>query len=140
MKNRKRPPGRYRSLYDVGTYASYWDEGERLSNKSMSKQALMKGVYRGKGPRGYQRSDERILEDINDRLFIDSFIDASGIEVQVNNCDVILLGTVQNRNAKRRAEDIAESVSGVKNVENRIRIAGTRVVGPVRSNVREELM
>ena len=77
---------------------------------------------RGRGPKGYRRSDERIREDVNDRLGDDYYIDASDIEVMVSNTEVTLTGTVQNRNDKRRAEDIAESVSGVSNVENRLRI------------------
>jgi hypothetical protein len=40
----------------------------------------------------------------------------------VTNAEVTLTGTVNNRNDKRRAEDIAESVSGVTNVENRLRV------------------
>jgi osmotically-inducible protein OsmY len=80
------------------------------------------GMHRGKGPRDYQRSDERINEDINDRLGDDSFIDASDVEVTVRDGEVILSGTVESRETKRTAEDIAESVSGVKNVENRLRI------------------
>lgn len=36
--------------------------------------------------------------------------------------EVTLKGTVDSRTAKRRAEDIAESVSGVTNVENRLRV------------------
>jgi hypothetical protein len=76
----------------------------------------------GKGPKGYQRSDERIREDINDQLSDDYEIDASEIEVKVSNGEVTLSGSVGERNVKRLAEDIAESVSGVKNVENRIRI------------------
>jgi len=77
--------------------------------------------YRGRGPKGYVRSDERIKEDVNDRLTDDSNIDASGIEVTVNNSEVTLSGSVNSRWAKRHAEDIAESVSGVKNVENRVK-------------------
>jgi osmotically-inducible protein OsmY len=62
--------------------------------------------------------------------------------VDVEKGDVILKGTVKNRDVKRRAEDIAETVMGVKNVENRLRVANTneRIVSPVRSNAREELM
>ena len=77
---------------------------------------------RGRGPKGYRRSDERIREDVNDCLGDDYYIDASDIEVTVSNTEVTLTGTVQNRTDKRRAEDIAESVSGVSNVENRLRI------------------
>jgi osmotically-inducible protein OsmY len=77
---------------------------------------------RGRGPRGYQRSDERIKEDINDRLSDDSFVDASDVDVDVTSGEVILTGSVDNRMAKRRAEDLAEAISGVRNVENRIRV------------------
>lgn len=78
--------------------------------------------YRGRGPKNYTRSDDRIREDINDRLSDDPWVDASDIEVTVNNGDVTLSGTVSERSDKRRAEDLAESVSGVKNVENRLRV------------------
>jgi len=79
--------------------------------------------YRGKGPKNYKRSDDRIQEDVNDRLADDPHIDASDIEVAVSNGgEVILSGTVSSRMAKRHAEDLAERVSGVTNVENRIRI------------------
>lgn len=77
---------------------------------------------RGRGPRGYQRSDERIKEDINDRLSDDSWVDATEVSVEVNRGEVVLSGTVDNRIEKRRAEDLAESISGVRNVENRIRV------------------
>lgn len=78
--------------------------------------------HRGRGPRGYTRSDERIREDINDRLTDDAYVDASDIEVTVSGCEVTLNGHVDNRNARRRAEDIAESVSGVRHVQNNLRV------------------
>ena len=78
--------------------------------------------HRGRGPKGYRRSDERIKEDVNDRLSDDYYLDASDVEVAVQNSEVTLTGTVNNRNDKRRAEDLAESVSGVTNVENRLRV------------------
>ena len=79
--------------------------------------------YRGKGPKGYRRSDERIKEDISDVFTDDRLLDASEVEVEVLDGEVVLLGTVSDRNAKRRAEDLAESVSGVKNLENRLRVS-----------------
>ena len=78
--------------------------------------------HSGKGPKGYNRSDDRIREDVNDRLSDNAYVDASEIEVQVSNGEVTLTGSVNERNAKRMAEDIAESVLGVRNVENRIRV------------------
>ncbi len=81
------------------------------------------GVYRGIGPKVYHRSDERIKDDINDRLSDDPYVDASDVEVLVENGEVTLSGRVMSKAIKRRAEDIAESVSAVSNVENRIRIS-----------------
>jgi hypothetical protein len=78
--------------------------------------------YSGRGPRNYHRSDERILDEINDQLTRDPRIDASDIEVRVNNGEVTLSGTVDHRNDKRLAEDIAESCSGVQDVQNQIRV------------------
>lgn len=78
--------------------------------------------HRGRGPRNYSRSDDRIKEDINDRLTDNFFLYASDINVEVNNGEVTLTGTVDSRYAKRLAEDIAEDVSGVKHMENRLRV------------------
>ncbi|HYG90709.1 MAG TPA: BON domain-containing protein [Azospirillum sp.] len=77
--------------------------------------------HRGRGPRGYTRSDERIREDVNDRLTDDPYVDASDVEVTVSACEVTLNGHVPHRSMKRRAEDIAESVSGVTHVQNNLR-------------------
>lgn len=76
----------------------------------------------GRGPRDYTRSDERIREDINDRLTDDWYLDASSITVAVSGGEVTLTGTVNRREDKRRAEDLAEAVSGVKHVQNNLRI------------------
>lgn len=78
--------------------------------------------HRGRGPKGYTRSDDRIREDVCDRLSDDPRLDASDIEVMVSEGEVTLTGTVSARDAKRRAEDCAEDVSGVKNVQNNLRV------------------
>lgn len=80
-----------------------------------------RGPFAGKGPRGYVRSDERIREDVSDRLSDDDELDASDITVTVSKSEVTLEGSVPDRHSKRRAEDIAESVSGVTEVHNRLR-------------------
>ena len=78
--------------------------------------------HRGRGPRGYARSDDRIREDVNDRLTDDPYIDASEIDVTVSNCEVTLSGTVDDRRTKRRAEDMVETISGVRHVQNNLRV------------------
>lgn len=100
-----------------GNYGS-----NRGSYNSQQWQSQQEPKYRGVGPRNYQRSDERILEDVNDRLNDNPYIDASDIQVDVKNGEVILEGTVESRWSKHHIEDIADSVSGVKDVENHIHI------------------
>lgn len=82
------------------------------------------GTHRGRGPRGYRRSDERIREDVSDRLTEDAWLDASDIEVSVQAGEVTLSGTVRQRADKRRAEDAADHVSGVTHVQNNLRVGG----------------
>jgi hypothetical protein len=77
--------------------------------------------FRGRGPKGYRRSDERIREDVNDRLTDHQYLDASDIDVSVKEGEVTLSGKVFDRADKRLAEDVAESVTGVKNVQNNLR-------------------
>ncbi|UQV19378.1 BON domain-containing protein [Brevundimonas albigilva] len=81
---------------------------------------------RGRGPRGYTRSDERIREDVSDRLSDDWRVDASDIEVTVAAGEVTLSGTVGSREDKRRAEDITDDCSGVKHVQNNLRVKDRR--------------
>jgi hypothetical protein len=54
---------------------------------------------------------------------------ATDIEVEVRSREVTLSGQVANRMAKRRAEDIAESVSGVTHVQNNLRIRQDTGIG-----------
>ena len=83
--------------------------------------------YRGRGPKGYRRSDERIKEDVNDRLTDHPYLDAGDIVVSVKESEVTLSGTVDDRTDKRVAEDVAESVSGVTNVQNNLRVKREQV-------------
>jgi osmotically-inducible protein OsmY len=97
--------------------------GDEDAERRRRADEIRRGIYAGRGPRGYQRSDERIREDINDRLTDDWYIDASDVEVVVNKNMVTLSGRVESREEKRRAEDIAESVSGVTDVSNQLRVS-----------------
>lgn len=99
-------------------YSWMGDEGAEQRRRA---DAMRSGHY-GRGPKGYTRSDERIREDVSDRLTDDWRVDASNIEVSVSNGEVTLSGTVDSREAKRRAEDCVENVSGVRNVQNNIRV------------------
>ena len=78
--------------------------------------------YRGQGPTGYTRSDERIREDACDALTDDWDVDARQISVSVNDGEITLDGTVPSRQQKRRAEDCVEYLSGVRHVQNNLRV------------------
>ena len=78
--------------------------------------------HAGRGPKGYTRSDDRIREDVNDRLTDDWRLDASNIEVTVTEGEVMLAGFVSSRDDKHRAEDMIENISGVKHVQNNLRV------------------
>lgn len=81
-----------------------------------------RGPYTGRGPRGYQRSDERIREDVCERFSQHGMLDATDVDVIVVTGEVTLRGTVPSRWAKREAEDLTESVSGVRDVHNELRV------------------
>jgi osmotically-inducible protein OsmY len=114
--------GQERNWWDRATdEVSSWfgdDEAEYRRREDERRQ----GQHRGRGPRNYARSDDRIREDVSDRLTDDTWIDASEIEVTVSGGEVTLAGFVTGRSDKRRAEDLAESVSGVTHVQNNLRV------------------
>jgi osmotically-inducible protein OsmY len=82
------------------------------------------GQHYGKGPKGYQRSDERIKEMISERLHDDPEIDASEVSITVQGGKVTLDGTVDSRHCKNAIEDIAEQF-GVQDVQNNLRVQKT---------------
>lgn len=79
--------------------------------------------YRGRGPKNYRRSDERIRETVNELLTDHDGVDATEIDVVVENGEVTLNGMVGSRWEKRLAEDIAASCRGVSDVHNRLKVA-----------------
>ncbi|WP_418225414.1 BON domain-containing protein [Burkholderia pseudomallei] len=74
------------------------------------------------GPKGYTRSDERIREDICERLAYAFDLDVSDVSVEVNGGRVELQGTVPERWMKHEIEDIADNCMCVRDVDNRVRV------------------
>ena len=123
-------PAYYRSSYTAlgpNTYRStapaprdYNDTGTYAQSQNW---------FTGRGPRGYQRSDERIREDVCDRLCDDPLVDATEIDVAVKGGEVTLTGNVRERADKRRVEDVIENVSGVREVHNNLHVGVGREQG-----------
>ena len=103
-----------REMGDRGAYERRWWE-ERYGRPRWHERQL------GRPPRGYQRSDERVKEDLCDRL-MHSWIDADDVVVDVRAGEVTLTGTVEDRASKRAIEDVADDILGVKDVHNQIRV------------------
>jgi hypothetical protein len=76
----------------------------------------------GKGPKGYQRSDMRIKDEACEILTRDWELDASDIEVDVEDRCLILRGEVASRDDKRLAEALVEDISGIDDVQNQLKI------------------
>jgi hypothetical protein len=90
--------------------------------------------YSGRGPRGYQRGDERIREDICDRLTEDPRIDASDVDVHVESAEVTLTGSVRTRDEKHFTESVIERIAGVREVNNNLKVKPPdEVLGTARS-------
>jgi osmotically-inducible protein OsmY len=76
--------------------------------------------------------DERIQGDLNDRLAAELPDDVAQIQVNVTHGEVTLAGTVDTSEARRRAENVAESTAGVVSVMNDLRVrqpGGTGATG-----------
>jgi osmotically-inducible protein OsmY len=132
--------GRYEEFGDAGSRSqSFGGMPRGFGSQGSRRGQLMgqQGRFSGRGPKGYQRSDERIREDVCDRLMSDGEIDASNLTVQVKSGEVTLEGSVDSKEAKRCAEDIAEDVSGVREVQNRLRVERHRQEGSETQSTRQ---
>lgn len=111
------PGARHPDHYDAS--GGYFDD--QRSRREQRREPDTRASGRGKGPKNFTRSDERILEDVCHALE-DCDVDASQIEVRVTNGEVTLEGHVADRRDKREAEDVCADTRGVKQVHNLLRI------------------
>lgn len=134
---RGRGPARFRpSRFDVGRFpginrygeerihpSSYEDErGMRHWSDDLRSEASQERNFRGKGPKNYIRTDERIKEAVCERLTYSHDVDATDFEVHVSEGLVTLSGTVNSRQEKRLAEYLIEDLPGVVDVHNHLTV------------------
>lgn len=119
----ERMPESYSGRGRYGDYEFGQPEGAYVEPSPMyTESRWVQGPHAGRGPRSYQPSDERISEDVCERLTRHGQIDPTDVEVSVDNGEVTLEGTVDSRRTKRMVEDVAETVQGVRDVHNRLQI------------------
>ena len=110
-----------------GTYGQQAQQGQQgqmsqqtgMQGRGGQQQMMQRGPHTGKGPK---RSDQHIDDEVRRHLTQHGNLDASNIDVKVNNGEVTLTGTVDSRQSKRMAEQVVDSVPGVKDVTNQLKI------------------
>lgn len=76
------------------------------------------------------RADERISEEVYQRLAQHGQLDARSINVRVQNGEILLQGIVSSHHDKGLAEDIARAVPGAAGVDNQLRLSEAGVKQP----------
>lgn len=115
--------GEGRSWWDrtKNQVASFFGDEDAQRRSDWDQRADSHG-HRGRGPKGYKRSDDRISEEVHQRLTDDPWVDATHINVEVKDCEVTLSGNVSDREERRRAERCVEDIWGVSHVQNNLRV------------------
>src|SRR5688500_12730171 len=89
---------RRNTYYAADNATPFWEVGPEREDTTPS--------FAGVGPRNYRRSDERIEEEVVQRLAEADWVDAADVEVEVSDGVVTLEGEVDTRAARRGAEDL----------------------------------
>ena len=103
-------------------YGNYGEDRAYGEREHGERERGVRGGFRGRGPSGYRRTDPRLHELVCEALTDDDRVDASHIDVRVENGEVTLTGTVEDRQQKRCAEDAIEQIGGIRDVHNQIRV------------------
>jgi osmotically-inducible protein OsmY len=103
-------------------------DGKRVGRAGESEVAAERRVAPGHsrvgtGPLGRRRSDDSLAAEIHEILTQDPELDTTDIEVEVAGGAVTLTGTVDSGDARLLAEELVESLTGVREVHNRLRVA-----------------
>lgn len=117
------------SRYGRTGYEDYGVEAGRnfrqrphMSRYAATASSAAYGRERPAGPKNYTRSDERVREEVCERLAHAPGIDVSDVTVAVAAGVVTLTGSVDNRRIKYEIEDIVDDTYGVSDVVNQIHV------------------
>jgi hypothetical protein len=102
--------------------ASVQSENASFSERQEVYENESRAGFSGRGPKNYRASGDPIYEEINRRLIENDLIDASDIEVEVNDGRVVLSGYVDDFESKHLAEYLTRDVVGVLELENNLLI------------------
>lgn len=83
---------------------------------------LAPGPYTGMGPKAYDSAGDPLGQEAALRLTQHGQVDASNIEITVDNGTVLLEGTVASEEVKRLAEEAIRTLEGVHDVQSSLRV------------------
>ena len=83
---------------------------------------LVPGPYSGLGPKGYNDAGDPTGQEVASRLTQHGQVDASNIEITIDNGEVLLEGTVDSEETKRLAQEALESIVSVGSVQNLLQV------------------
>ncbi|WP_455287867.1 BON domain-containing protein [Cupriavidus necator] len=104
-----------------GEYSEYGEYGGYAPGERGVPSTRWEGQRRP-GPKNYRRDDDRVHDEVCNRLAREDELDVSEVSVRVQDGVVTLEGHVTDRDTKYEIEDIAEHVFGVQDVINHIRV------------------
>jgi hypothetical protein len=99
--------------------------GDNRTERPGEREGFFRRIFK-RGPKGYQRTDERLREDISERLMYATHIDSSEVTVAVTGGKVTLEGTVPERHMKHAIEDLVDECPGIQDIDNRVRVQSQR--------------
>jgi osmotically-inducible protein OsmY len=102
-------------------------EQENLNDRIRGKMGTRRGEHFGKGPRKWRKMDSTIKEEVCEALYYNRYVDATDIEVDVQDGVVHLKGWVDSRDAKREAEHCVEDLVGVHDIRNELHMRNRKV-------------
>jgi hypothetical protein len=80
------------------------------------------GGHRGKLPKNFAYSDDKLRERICEMLADHDLIDPSNVDIQVKSGEVTITGTIEDRHQKRLIDDMVQNVPGVQDVHLSIKV------------------
>lgn len=110
------------TLGGYGDFAAPGDTEHVAGGRAIGRVVERALGHRGRGAKNATRSDALLAEELNERFLHDDLLDASEILLRVEDGRVLLTGEVPERWMKHRAEDIADGVRGVRDIDNKIRV------------------
>jgi hypothetical protein len=87
---------------------------------------LIPGPYSGRGPIGYDSAGDPTGQEVYSRLTQHGQVDASEIEIVIDDGEVLLDGTVDSEETKRLAQEAVETITGVRSVQNLLQVKDNR--------------